>query len=158
MTRNDVAQGFVYSQEWADTCATYGIRSGAPGVQAKVNINPTKATIAFVERMYTTAMKREYDKDGRTYWSNELANFRVTGEGIGVMFFMSEEMNGYNLDNNEFINRLYKTFMDRDADADGKNFWIDFLAQGHSRNDLVLGFTRSPEFTQKCVDARILPY
>ena len=157
-SRQDVANGFIFSQEWADTCAKYGIRSGAPGVTAKVNINPTAATVAFVERMYTTAMKREYDQSGRDYWAKELANFRITGEQVGASFFLSDEMNGYNLTNDEYINRLYKTFMDRDADQGGKDYWMSFLGEGHSRQEAVFGFTRSPEFQQKCVDARILPF
>ena len=158
MSRQDVANGFIFSQEWADTCAKYGIRSGAPGVTAKVNINPTAATVAFVERMYTTAMKREYDQEGRDYWAKELSNFRITGEQVGASFFLSAEMNGYNLSNDEYINRLYKTFMDRDADQGGMDYWMSFLAQGHTREEAVFGFTRSPEFQQKCVDARILPF
>lgn len=30
--------------------------------------------------------------------------------------------------------------------------------EGVPRADVVFGFTRSPEFTEKCVEARILPY
>ncbi|MBO7424540.1 MAG: hypothetical protein J6U23_02580 [Clostridiales bacterium] len=33
---------------------------------------------------------------GKEFWSNELSNFRFTGEQVGVMFFLSDEMNGFN--------------------------------------------------------------
>ena len=151
-----VANGFVYSQEWADTCARYGIRSG--GIEPMVELTPSDKTYAFVERMYTTALKRESDKDGKNYWSAELANFRYSGEQVGVLFFLSDEMNALGLNDSEFVTRLYKTFMDRDPEEGGFNFWVGYLAGGGSRDGAVLGFTRSEEFVNKCIEARILPY
>ena len=157
MDRTTVANGFIFSQEWTDTCAQYGIKSGAETSAPTNDKAPTAATLAFVERMYTTALKRDFDKQGRDYWASELANQRITGESLGLSFFLSDEMTSLNLNDKEFINRLYKTFMDRDADAAGEEFWQEFL-KSHTRAEGVLGFTRSPEFTQKCVDAQILPY
>ena len=119
---------------------------------------PSKACIAFVERMYTTAMKRKAEAGGRDYWSKELCSHRISGEVVGAFFFMSDEMVSYKLSDSEYVNRLYATFMDRKPDADGKKYWLDFLKQGHSRLEVVMGFTRSPEFIQKCEDAGILPY
>ena len=156
-SRVEVANGFIYSQEWADTCAAYGIRSGGD-IKPKNKIQPTSLTYAFVERMYTTAMGRNYDPDGRQYWASLLANFELTGEQVGTSFFLSEEMINYKLSDAEFLNRLYKTFMDRESDKDGQTYWLSQMASGKSRKDIVLGFTRSPEFLNKCIEARILPY
>ena len=157
MTRDQVAMGFIDSQEWADTCARYGIRSGG-SYKSKVTIQPSSLTLAFVERMYTTALGRDYDTAGRDFWAKPLANFELTGEQVGINFFNSAEMKGYNLSDSEYIERLYLTFMDRPSDSGGKNFWLNFLKEGHSREELVLGFTRSEEFVNKCIEARILPY
>lgn len=157
-SRMDVANGFIFSQEWADTCASYGIRSGCDSVAATVAIKPTDATNAFVERMYTTAMKRASDKSGKEYWASELSNFRTTGENVGAAFFLSEEMTNFKLSDKEYLDRLYSTFMDREADSDGAAYWLDQLANGATRAQVVYGFTRSPEFVEKCVAARILPY
>ncbi|MCR5804089.1 MAG: DUF4214 domain-containing protein, partial [Clostridia bacterium] len=157
MTRDQVAMGFIDSQEWADTCARYGIRSGG-SFKSKVTIKPSSLTLAFVERMYTTALGRDYDTAGRDFWAKPLANFELTGEQVGINFFNSAEMKGYNLSDSEYIERLYLTFMDRPSDSGGKTFWLNFLKEGHSREELVLGFTRSEEFVNKCIEARILPY
>ena len=157
MDRVAVANGFIFSQEWADTCASYGIRSGGD-IKPSGVIAPTELTYGFVERMYTTALGRGYDEEGKQYWASELANFNVTGEQVGAFFFLSEEMVGYNLSDSDYLDRLYKTFMDREAETEGKAFWTDFLKEGHTREEVVLGFTRSPEFVQKCIDARILPF
>jgi hypothetical protein len=156
LDRAAVALGFIYSQEWADTCAKYGIRSGGD-IKPAFAIEPTDATLAFVERMYTTAMKRESDPEGKKFWAGELANFRFTGEQVGYQFFISDEMKGFGLDNKEFVSRLYKTFMDREPEMEGYAFWVNYLDKGGAREGAVLGFTRSEEFVNKCVDARILP-
>lgn len=157
MDRVAVANGFIFSQEWANTCATYGIRSGGD-IKPDCSIDPTDLTYEFVERMYTTAMGREYDEEGKYYWASELSNFNITGEGCGVSFFLSAEMEGYKLSDKEFLGRLYATFMNRDADADGEAYWLGVMSSGATRSDVVLGFTRSAEFVDKCVEARILPY
>ena len=156
-TRTTVAKDFIYSQEWADTCASYGILSGGDLKPSKA-IEPSALTYAFVERMYTVAMGRTYDDEGRAYWAKELANYNITGEYLGVAFFISPEMNDKNLSNKEFVNRLYQTFMNREGETDGVNYWVGQLDSGVSRQNVVLGFTRSPEFTDKCIEARILPF
>lgn len=157
MDRFRVANGFIFSQEWADTCATYGIRSGC-GIKPSVQIEPTKLTCDFVERMYTTALCRDYDEEGKAYWTNQLANFNITGETLGAEFFLSKEMVGYNLSDKEFVARLYATFMDREPDPDGEAYWLDCLKKGSTRDSVVYGFTRSREFTERCIEARILPF
>ena len=108
--------------------------------------------------MYTTALGRSYDEEGKQYWASELANFNVTGELVGAAFFLSDEMTGYGVSDKEFLNRLYATFMDREPDSDGSDYWLTVMASGTPRADVVFGFTRSPEFTERCVEARILPY
>ncbi|MBO7448726.1 MAG: DUF4214 domain-containing protein, partial [Clostridiales bacterium] len=157
LDRKGVANCFVYSQEWADTCATYGIRCGG-NIKAKVNITPSDSTYAFVERMYVTALGRESDPEGKEFWANELSNYRCTGEELGVQFFLSKEMEDLKLSDEEFVDRLYKTFMDRDAEPDGKTFWLKSLSDGASRKSVVLGFTRSAEFIERCVEERIMPF
>ena len=103
-------------------------------------------------------INKHRDKQGLEYWACELANFRCTGEQVGAAFFLSEEMNGYGLSNDEFVTRLYKTFMDRAPEEDGFKYWNETLNSGAGRDGAVLGFTRSEEFVGKCIDARILPY
>ena len=155
--RRSVVHGFVYSPEWADTCARAGIRSGGD-IKPSFKIEPTALTYAFVERMYTVAMGRTYDEEGREYWAQLLANYDMSGEALGAFFFTSKEMNDQKLSNKDFLDRLYKTFMNREGDADGIKYWTGVLESGASRESVVYGFTRSPEFTEKCVEARILPF
>ena len=157
LDRAAVANGFIFSQEWADTCASYGIRSGG-NLRSSESIKPTDKTYAFVERMYTTALGRSFDQDGREYWAQGLASYNMTGESVGVAFFLSDEIVSYNLSNEEFVNRLYLTFMDREPEAEGQAYWVDLLSSGTPRANVVYGFTRSAEFIEKCDEARIIPF
>ena len=155
MDRQTVANGFIYSLEWSQTCASYKIRSGVDG--AAVDIEPSDDVIGFVRGMYTTALARDAEEDGVNYWSHELSSFKITGELLGVSFFMSDEFKASRVSDREFVLRLYRTFMEREPDESGASYWIDAL-KTMSREDVVYGFTRSPEFTDKCISARILPF
>ena len=55
-----------------------------------------------------------------------------------------------NVGDDEFIHRLYRTFMGRDEDADGFAFWKSHLGTDMTREDLVKGFAQSQEFTNIC--------
>ena len=156
-SRMQIATEFVYSQEWANTCAEYGIRSGGT-TKPTINIEPSEKTYAFVKRIYTKAFEREAESEGCEYWANELSNFKQTGEQVGLFFFTCDEMNGYNLSNTEFIKRVYRTFMDREGEAEGVAFWVGKLDAGESRASVVLQICRCDEFVNLCIEARIVPY
>ena len=155
MERADVEKSFVYSQEWADTCASYGILSGAKPTTKQA---PTEDTLAFVERMYTKALGRDSEPEGKAYWADKLANYEITGEQIAVAFFGSKEMEEYGLNDEVVLTRLYATFMDREADAEGKAYWMNVLSNNADRLEVVKAFANSPEFAQRCVKARIMPH
>ena len=155
MDRMAVANGFIYSREWAVTCAEYKIGSGVDG--AEVDIEPSDDVIGFVRGMYTTALARSAEEEGVNYWSCELSSFKITGERLGISFFMSDEFRASGVSDREFVLRLYRTFMEREPDDSGASYWIDALKR-MSREEVVYGFTRSPEFVDKCIRSRILPY
>ena len=157
ITRADAVGFFVDSQEWADTCALGGIRSGTSFVP-KINVYPNISVKSFTERLYKTALKRDVDYPGMAYWAVLLASHRITGEEVGLQFFISKELQDQNISDEEFINRLYLTFMGRKGESDGISYWKDLLQKGTSRESVVLGFTRSQEYLDRCVDAGILPY
>ena len=119
---------------------------------------PSKSCISFVERMYTTCLKRKAETAGRDYWANKLCTHEMSGEWVAACFFMSDELKSKKLSNDEFVNRLYATFMDREPDSDGKGYWVKFLNDGNDRLAAVMGFSRSPEFIAKCEASGILPY
>ena len=157
ISRLDAATSFINSQEWANTCAYYGILSGT-SIVSNINIYPEGYLIELVAGLYKKALNRNYDNEGLAYWCCMLASHKVTWESVGAQFFLSEEMEGYNLSNEEYVTRLYTTFMEREPDTDGFNYWVSLLNNGTSRKTVVYGFTRSPEFISKCATTKIIPF
>lgn len=45
-----------------------------------------------------------------------------------------------------YVSDLYNVFMNRAADADGLSFWVNTMAIGMSRNDVLSEFAKSAEF------------
>ena len=156
-SREQVAWEFIYSLEWANTCAEYGIDSGCP-TQPNVEIEPSEEIKAFVTRLYACALDRYPDEEGLKYWSKELANFRLTGEQAALNFFESKEFIDHKVPDQEFVRRLYVTFLDREPDQGGLDYWTGVLAGGDTREHVIRSFTRCEEFVKLCQDSGIKPY
>ena len=155
MSKQDVIMGFINSTEWANVCLTYGIPSGGTGIPNK-NIEPNEKVIAFATRLYTTCLERNVDEGGLKYWSTELANMRVSGTKAAWGFFFSDEMINKNLPSDIYITRLYRTFMGREPDQGGFDYWMGRFASGATREEVFYGFANAPEFAKICADYGIV--
>ena len=145
--RDTVVEGFINSTEWCNVCARYGVRSGAS--TAKATEASAMAT-AFAERLYTKCLGRDAEPEGLKWWSLALTNLDVSGSTAARGFFESQEFIGFNTDEREYLTRLYRTFMGREPDDGGKNYWLDSMAQGMTREQVFDCFVSSPEFTDIC--------
>ncbi len=110
----------------------------------------TEGTSGFVTRLYTTLLKRDPDLNGHASWVKVLENHQDTGAGVAWGFVFSTELKNKNLSNTEFVTRLYRTFLDREADAAGLASWVKQLDNGISREMIFKGFAESQEFTAIC--------
>lgn len=146
-SRESILDGFINSIEWANICASYGIESGGSALS---NIEPNEQTIAFVERLYSRCLGRTGDAEGLHDWSWQIANRRKSATEVAFGFFFSEEFTGFSLSNEEYVERLYQTFMDRDSDEAGRSYWLDRLNNGTNRQDVFFGFADSNEFLGIC--------
>lgn len=54
--------------------------------------------------------------------------------------------------NETFVDTLYSGVLGRGADAGGKAYWLDALASGVTREQIVTGFTESAEFRSSTAD------
>ncbi|MBO4637853.1 MAG: DUF4214 domain-containing protein [Clostridiales bacterium] len=154
-SKRDVIEGFINSTEWANLCLRYGIASGGTGVP-NIEVEPNQQTIDFCTRLYTTCLNRNADEAGLMAWARQLANRRDSGSGAARGFFFSDEFVNQNVSNGEFVNRLYRTFMGREADEAGYTAWVAQLEQGESRETVFMGFAESPEFTRICASYGII--
>lgn len=156
--REFVFGGFVNSVEWADICLDYSIMSGSSTAPSHEKV-PNQAIVNFAKRLYTTCLGRNADGEGVKYWSVEIANMRMSGSQVAYGFFFSDEFESLDLDNEEFVTRLYLTFMNREPDEEGLNYWVgtlDELEGDKTRKDVFDGFACAPEFASICAEAGII--
>ena len=148
MTRAEVVNNFIESTEWCNVCATYGVKSGSKYYKATI---ASKNAIDFATRLYTCCLKRDPDASGVKYWSLALTNLERTGCDAAREFFESEEFVGKHTDNNEYVKRLYTTFMGREASDKEIEYWIGEIKAGRrTRRSVMEFFGQSPEFTKIC--------
>ncbi|MBQ7274611.1 MAG: DUF4214 domain-containing protein [Clostridiales bacterium] len=124
---------------------------------ANVRINDGSLVRNFASRLYSVALNRTPDSVGLDYWTNRLASRQISGTQAAYGFFFSQEFLNTNMSNEEYVTRLYRTFLDRDPEAQGYNYWLTRLADGASRRDVFYGFSGSAEFAGICAYAGINP-
>lgn len=146
-TREGVFSGFIRSQEFDTMCYEAGF---APGTYRSGSIYDRNIfATGFVKRMYTECLKREPDKAGWESWIAALLN-GSTGAALAKGFFGSAEFVAAKLSDGEYVNRLYRTILDRDPDEEGYNTWVNALKEGADRLTVLQGFVESKEFTNLC--------
>lgn len=105
---------------------------------------------AFVERMYTVALGRASDQSGIDYWTIQLMTHQSDGAKLSEFFIMSDEFKSKNYSNQNYLNVLYRTFFNREADAEGSAYWISQMQAGKTRRSILAGFVNSAEFDAIC--------
>ncbi len=141
------------------TATITAVSNGDPTLKASMQVevpdNSHNQVRSFVNRMYTVALNRKADNKGATYWTEELISGRKDGAAVAKGFVLSKEMENRRLSNSQYVDMLYRTFFDRDSDADGKAFWMNLLENGVSRAYVFRGFCHSQEFSNICSRYRI---
>ena len=150
--RDSVVDCFINSEEWCNVCASFGVKSGA--TRAKATIASKNAT-AFATRLYTECLGRDAEEGGLKFWALGLTNLELTGKQAAHEFFFSKEFNDFGLDNEGLLTRMYKTFMGREPDTDGMNYWLGEMNGGMTKEQVFECFVNSAEFTQICKDYAI---
>ena len=83
-------------------------------------------------------------------WTNRLLNHEIDGAGIANGFIMSNEFTNRSLSNEDYVDTLYRTFFNREADQGGRANWLSELAAGKTRGYVLSGFVNSTEFDNLC--------
>jgi hypothetical protein len=97
-------------------------------------------------RLYQAALGRAPDVAGLDFWTDRLTDgWRL--EDVGRQFLGSTEFQGRfgGLGDAGFVDRLYRNVLDRAADAGGRDFWVERLVGGASREWVLQGFSESQE-------------
>ena len=148
MTMDAIFAGFVGSQEFDSLCKSYGIKPGTYVVNEARDKNA--GITKFVNRLYTQALGRQYDVGGLNDWCSQINADPSRDNIMNVStngFFHSQEFNNKNLNNEEYVKVLYRTFLGRESDAPGLADWVGQLDRGENDRDGVMrGFAYSAEF------------
>lgn len=104
----------------------------------------------FLDRLYRIILNREPDVQGKNWWVERTDTHKLTTFDIVLGFFNSAEVLNKKWSDSEFLDILYKVFFDREPDAVGKDWWIDQLNRGLTREEVVKGFSQSNEWKQIC--------
>lgn len=101
----------------------------------------------FVTRLYAKVLNRNPDATGLKYWMNEISTGKQSVLNVATNgFFHSKEFLNKKLNNGEFVKVCYRTFLDREAEKGGYDYWMNKLATGASRDYVLSGFANSNEF------------
>ena len=146
MSREYVYHGFAESQEFQNLCDSYQINRGTVTLGQYRDKN--EGATGYVARLYTKMLGRKYEDNGIEYWCKQYLTGKATIESIATNGFLhSQEFTNLNLSNEEFVTRMYQTFLNREPDEAGYKDWVGKLNSGEkTRDQLVYGFSLSQEF------------
>ena len=153
-SREEVLNGFLYSQEFSTLAAAYGIKAVPDGS----NSSTDRSVEEFVSRFYSVVLGRTADAGGLADWVNRLNTKVATGADIATGFVFSSEFDEKSKDDVTFLNVLYSAFFNRTADQNGISNWAVLLKEGMSREDVLVGFLHSDEFVNLCDNYTIIAY
>jgi hypothetical protein len=108
---------------------------------------------SLIDHYYLNILNRPADDGGKAFWQNEVERMSNLGvretEAYIVMannFYTGAEFLGRNLSDDQFIQNLYLTFLNRAAEQDGLDYWKSLIAVGLPRDMVMYGLMFSPEF------------
>lgn len=105
-------------------------------------------------RLYEAALNRAPDLPGLSYWYGQLEAGIATRDVSKGFVDSNEFLTNYgNLDNANFVERLYNNVLDRGSDVAGSQYWQGQLANGATKADVLLGFSESLENRVQTADA-----
>ncbi len=109
---------------------------------------------AVVGQLYQNVMGRGSDPGGATFWAGRM-HAGMSPEQIAASMVASDERFASpsfgNGDLTTFIQATYQALLGRPADGPGLDFWRSYLAAGHPRWQLTLGFVNSTEWAHVTV-------
>lgn len=79
----------------------------------------------FVQSIYRLALNRTPDQSGFNYWTNALRAQDVSGRYILENLLNEKEYRSMTISDEEFVSDMYAIIVNREADEEGFNYWIN---------------------------------
>lgn len=140
--RAEVVLGFSESDEFASTTSNVA--------NAYASALETRHETSFMDdvfRLYQATLDREPDEEGLLAWTAQLADGRDYLSIVSGFTNSAEFVSTYgSLTDDAFVNQLYLNVLNRSADPDGQQNWLNAIRNGDTREQVVQGFAQSTEF------------
>lgn len=150
MTREMVFKKFVESDEYTQICYQCGIERGDYSIVGIPDPEPTiKDTVQirnYVERIYNKALDRVSDEEGISYWTSQIAAGKWEPVAVAEYFIISDEFESKGYNDVEYVKILYRTFMGREYDDEGLQYWCERLQNGDTKKTVLEAFAGCDEF------------
>ena len=141
------SSGKVTAKATGTTTITCTAKDGSgKSATCKITVRKYTNTESFVARIYTKALGRNPEAAGLKYWTGEINAKRRTPVQVAEEFFFAPEFTNKKLNNTEYVKVLYRTFMGREYDQGGLNYWVGRLNKGESRKVILESFAGCQEF------------
>lgn len=100
-----------------------------------------------IARLYQAVLGRAPDRAGLLFWDN-LADGDMPTPQMANLFAQSQEfgMRFPGATDQAFVQMVYQNTLGRAGEAAGEAFWLDHMAHGMTRGEVVAGFADSTEF------------
>ena len=135
-------------------------KPGVPTINELPLSSYEKTVSGFVTLFYNRILLRNPEKEGLDAWVARLESGAITGGDLVQRFIFGEECQSRISDytNEQFITFLYKALFNRAPEEYGFNAWLAHMNAGVTGEEVVNGFTHSPEFEPICTYFGIKPY
>lgn len=105
----------------------------------------------FVDRCYVAMLGRHAEDAGLQDWTNLISNREICAAQLAYGIMYSDEFQRLSITDDEFLNRMYYMFFNREPDGPGKAMWLAKLQSGAmTRDDIFRGFVNSEEYFKVC--------
>lgn len=110
----------------------------------------TDEQLNFLVSVYVGSFNRAPDYAGLDYWSTNMVQLHEKGvvglaaiQDIATSMYQAGKQNGElgsTLDNDQYVDHLYKHVLGRDADPEGRAWWVSDLTTGTARESFLVTY------------------
>lgn len=104
----------------------------------------------YVRRLYKELLGREADAGGLNSHSNAIANGTATASGVALTIIESAEFTNKKNTDQEYVSKLYRALLNRNAGASEVTYWTSQMDTGVSRRYVLRMLAGSEEFSNIC--------
>ena len=102
----------------------------------------------YVSHLYNNILNRNGGLEDISGWKNVLQFGESGAADVVRLFINSQEFKNRNLTTGDFVDVLYRALLGREADLNGKQYWVGELKSGMSEQQVIQKFLYTTEFTQ----------